>query len=92
MLKIKGSKDQRFPMLESVNPEQLEEKINMITTELIDLVGKYKAKRCIWEVKLKENDDPRRPDFYAILARLGVLDMMVADLDHFIHLLSGTPN
>ena len=79
-------------MLESVNQEQLEEKIKMILTELLDLVGKYKAKRCIWELKLKENDDPRRPDFYAILARLGILDMMVADLDHFIHLLSGTPN
>lgn len=92
MLKIKGSKDQRFSILESLNQEELEEKITLIITELNDLAGKYKAKRCIWEVKLKENDDPRRPDFYAILARLGILDMMVADLDHFIHLLSGAPN
>ena len=92
MFKIKGSKDQRFSILESVNQEQLEEKFNKFITELIDLAGKYKEKRCIWEVKLKENDDPRRPDFYAILARLGILDMMVADLDYFIHLLLGAPN
>jgi hypothetical protein len=67
-----------------LNLEQLKDKIQIIIEGLLDLISKYKAKRNLWEVKLKKNDDPRRADFYAIIARLCMLDMMVADLDHFI--------
>lgn len=92
MFKIKGSKNKSLPILESEIPEQFEEKIQKIMVELLDLISKYKAKRNLWEVKLKENNDPRRVDFYAIIARLSMLDMMVADLDQFKELLSKIPS
>ena len=67
-----------------------EQKIPKIIEELIDLLGKYKAKRNLWEVKLKtrSNDDPRKPDLYAIIARLATLDMMVVDLERLVSLLT----
>ncbi|MHA1967839.1 MAG: hypothetical protein ACW964_08560 [Candidatus Hodarchaeales archaeon] len=64
-----------------------EQKIPRIIEELMDLVGKYKAKRSDWEVKLKIADDPRKPDLYAIIARLAILDMMVIDLERLIQLI-----
>jgi len=67
-----------------------EQKIPKIIEELVDLVGKYKAKRNLWEVKLKtpSYDDPRKPDLYAIIARLAMLDMMVVDLERLMSLLT----
>ena len=67
-----------------------EQKIPKIIEELVDLVGKYKAKRNLWEVKLKTRsyDDPRKPDLYAIIARLATLDMMVVDLERLMSLLT----
>ncbi|MFX1517107.1 MAG: hypothetical protein ACFFC6_12465 [Promethearchaeota archaeon] len=67
-----------------------DEKIPKIIEELMDLVGKYKAKRNLWEVKLKTRsyDDPRKPDLYAIIARLATLDMMVVDLERLMSLLT----
>ncbi|MFX0124981.1 MAG: hypothetical protein ACFFAE_15220 [Candidatus Hodarchaeota archaeon] len=67
-----------------------EQKIPKIIEELMDLLGKYKAKRNLWEVKLKSRsyNDPRKPDLYAIIARLAMLDMMVADLERLMSLLT----
>lgn len=64
--------------------DTLEQKIPIIIGELVDLIGKYKAKRNLWEVKLKTSDDPRKPDLYAIIARLAMLDMMVIDLERLL--------
>ncbi|MHA2226470.1 MAG: hypothetical protein ACXAC8_14770 [Candidatus Hodarchaeales archaeon] len=69
--------------LESKIQKQIEDKISMLKEEIQDLIGDYKAKRNLWEVKLKSNDDPRRPEFYAIMARLTMLDIIVADLEYF---------
>ena len=77
-----------FPILESEVPKQLKEKIQIVTEELLDLIGKYKAKRNLWEVKLKANDDPRRVEFYGIMARLSSLDIIVSDLEYLNQLLS----
>ncbi|MFX0015994.1 MAG: hypothetical protein ACFFB2_15980 [Promethearchaeota archaeon] len=66
---------------ESVSIYATEQKIPKIIDELVDLVAKYKEKRNLWEVKLKTNDDPRKPDLYAIIARLAMLDLMVIDLE-----------
>ncbi|MFW9903502.1 MAG: hypothetical protein ACFFFH_04155 [Candidatus Thorarchaeota archaeon] len=77
-----------FRILESEIPEQFKEKIQIITDELLDLIGKYKAKRNLWEVKLKANDDPRRAEFYGIMARLTTLDIIVTDLEDLNQLLS----
>lgn len=67
-----------------------EQKIPKIIEELVDLVGKYKAKRNLWEVKLKTRsyNDPRKPDLYAIIARLAMLDMMVIDLERLMRFLN----
>ncbi|UCG00309.1 MAG: hypothetical protein JSW11_11740 [Candidatus Heimdallarchaeota archaeon] len=67
-----------------------EQKIPKIIEELVDLLGKYKAKRNLWEVKLKTHsyNDPRKPDLYAIIARLAMLDMMVIDLERLMSLLT----
>jgi hypothetical protein len=67
-----------------------EQKIPKIIEELVDLVGKYKAKRNLWEVKLKTRsyNDPTKPDLYAIIARLATLDMMVIDLERLMDLLT----
>jgi hypothetical protein len=67
-----------------------EQKIPKIVEELVDLVGKYKEKRNLWEVKLKTRpyNDPRKPDFYAVIARLVMLDMMVVDLERLMSLLT----
>ncbi|MFX0086413.1 MAG: hypothetical protein ACFFAU_12155 [Candidatus Hodarchaeota archaeon] len=70
-------------ILESDNPDQLKSIIYMILDELIDLIGKYKAKRKLWELKLKGNDDPRKAEFYAIISRLTMLDMVITDLEYF---------
>ncbi|MFX0183094.1 MAG: hypothetical protein ACFE95_08450 [Candidatus Hodarchaeota archaeon] len=88
-----GSKDLKdkyglISILELDNPEKFKGKISIFLKELIDQISKYKAKRNLWEKKLKKNDDPRRPDFYAIMARLTMLDLIVADLDYLIRLLS----
>ena len=75
----------------SIHPSNIpDEKIPKIIEELMDLVGKYKAKRNLWEVKLKTRsyDDPRKPDLYAIIARLATLDMMVVDLERLMSLLT----
>ncbi|MFX0125995.1 MAG: hypothetical protein ACFFAE_20410 [Candidatus Hodarchaeota archaeon] len=77
-----------FRILESEIPEQLKDKIQIIKEELLDLIGKYKAKRNLWEVKLKGNDDPRRGEFYGIIARLSTLDIIVADLEYLNQFLS----
>jgi hypothetical protein len=74
------NKQALIQIFESDIPEQFKENIAMGIEELLDLIGKYKAKRNLWEVKLRDNHDPSRPEFYAILARLSVFDMMVADL------------
>ena len=89
MIKRKDLKDESdvIRIHEFDFPEQLDEKLSRVIEELLDLNGKYKAKRNLWEVKLKANDDPRKPDFYAIMARLTMLDMMVADLEYLIWLL-----
>jgi hypothetical protein len=68
-------------ILESDNPDQLKGIIYMILDEIIELIGKYKAKRKHWELKLKGNDDPRNADFYGIIARLAMLDIVIADLE-----------
>ncbi len=68
-------------ILESDNPDQLKSIIYMILDELIDLIGKYKAKRKLWELKLKGNDDPRKAEFYAIISRLTMLDIVITDLE-----------
>ena len=67
-----------------------EQQIPKLIKELADLVGKYKAKRNLWEVKLKTPayNDPRKPDLYAIIARLSMLDMMVVDLERLMSLLT----
>ncbi len=90
MLETNDFKDERLSIriLESEIPEQLKDKIQIIIEELFDLRSKYKAKRNIWEVKLKGNNDPRRVEFYTIMARLTMLDLIVADLEHFSQLLS----
>jgi hypothetical protein len=92
MFEINDVKDERliFRILESEIPEQLKVKIQIIIEELLNLTGKYRAKRNIWEVKLKANDDPRRVEFYGIMARLTTLDMIVTDLEHLYRLLSET--
>ncbi|MFX0051519.1 MAG: hypothetical protein ACFE8U_09525 [Candidatus Hermodarchaeota archaeon] len=90
MFKTKNLKDER-PFLRNLGseiPEQLKEKITIIIGELLDLRSKYRAKRNLWEVKLKSNDDPRRAEFYAIMARLTTLDMIVSDLEYIDQLLS----
>ncbi|MFX0183736.1 MAG: hypothetical protein ACFE95_11690 [Candidatus Hodarchaeota archaeon] len=90
MFKINDRKIERLSIriLESEIPEQLKEKIQTIIEELLDLRSKYRAKRNIWEVKLKSNNDPRRPEFYSIMARLTTLDMIVSDLEYIDQLLS----
>ena len=70
--------------------EQHEEKVSRVIEELLDLLSKYKAKRNLWEFKLKTNDDPREHEFYAIIARLTMIDMMVMDLEHINWLLKET--
>ncbi|MFW9904442.1 MAG: hypothetical protein ACFFFH_08930 [Candidatus Thorarchaeota archaeon] len=70
------------------SPDIPEQKIPKIIEELMDLLGKYKAKRNLWEVKLKSFNDPRKPDLYAIIARLAMLDMMVLDLEKLLNLLT----
>ncbi len=89
MFKTKDSKKEPFAlrMPESETSEQLKDKIEKISEELLDLLGKYKAKRNLWEIKLKADDDPRRHEFYAIIARLAVFDIIVTDLTHFSQLL-----
>ncbi|MHA2294185.1 MAG: hypothetical protein ACXACK_18650 [Candidatus Hodarchaeales archaeon] len=90
MLETNDLKDERLSIriLESEIPEHVKDKIQIIFEELLDLRSKYKAKRNLWEVKLKSNDDPRRVEFYSIMARLTTLDRIVADLEHFSQLLS----
>ncbi|MFX0173721.1 MAG: hypothetical protein ACFE9L_17705 [Candidatus Hodarchaeota archaeon] len=90
MFKTKDLKDKHLPLriLESEIPEQLIEKITIIIEKLLDLRSKYRAKRNLWEVKLKSNDDPRRAEFYAIMARLTTLDMIVSDLEFIDQILS----
>lgn len=90
MIGIKDQKDKYglISILELDNPEKFKEKIDMFLEELLDQISKYKAKRNLWEVKLKGNDDPRKPDFYAIIARLAMLDLIVTDLEYLIRLLS----
>jgi len=90
MIGIKDLKDKYglISILELDNPEKFKEKIYMFLEELLDQISKYKAKRNLWEVKLKGNDDPRKPDFYAIIARLAMLDLIVTDLEYLIRLLS----
>ncbi|UCE12192.1 MAG: hypothetical protein JSV04_08290 [Candidatus Heimdallarchaeota archaeon] len=58
--------------------------IPRIIGELVDLVGKYKEKRNLWEAKLKTRDDPRKPDLYAIIARLAMLDIIISDLESLL--------
>ena len=60
--------------------------ISVLILQLLDLVGKYKVKRNLWEVKLKKYNDPRESNFYAIIARLATLDMMVKDLESLMTL------
>jgi len=92
MFEINDVKEEQisFSILESEIPEQLKDKIQIIKEELLDLIGKYKAKRNLWEVKLKTNCDPRRVEFYGIMARLTTLDIIVADLEHLNQFLSET--
>ncbi|MFX0017047.1 MAG: hypothetical protein ACFFB2_20655 [Promethearchaeota archaeon] len=89
MFKVNDVKDEHpsFRILESEIPEQLKDKIQIILEKLFDLIGKYKAKRNLWEIKLKANNDPRRVEFYGIMARLTTLDIIVADLEHLNQLL-----
>ena len=72
------------------NPKHNEEKVTKVITELLDLIGKYKTKRCHWEMILKSHNDPREHEFYAIIARLTMLDLMVMDLEHLNWLLGET--
>lgn len=65
-----------------------EQKAPRIIEELMDLIGKYKAKRNIWELKLKAYNNPRKPELYVIIARLAILDMMIIDLERVIRLLT----
>jgi hypothetical protein len=90
MSEINDFKDELLPIriLESEIPEQLKDKIQIIIEELLDLRSRYKAKRNLWEVKLKANNDPRRVEFYAIMARLTTLDIIIADLERFSQFLS----
>ena len=67
-------------ILKSDFPEEVKDKNTKVIEELLDLLGKYKVKRKEWEFKLRINDDPRRHDFYATMARLAMLDMIIADL------------
>jgi len=83
-LEIKGELSH---ILEMDVPEQFKKRIYKILEELLDLLGVYKAKRNLWEVKLKANDDPGRPEFYTIIARLSMFDMMIVDLESLIQLL-----
>ncbi|MFX1283963.1 MAG: hypothetical protein ACFFB5_09925 [Promethearchaeota archaeon] len=82
------NKDELNQILELNFPEQFKRRIYKTLEELLDLLGVYKAKRNLWEVKLKVNDDPGRPEFYSIIARLSMLDMMIVDLEYLIQLLS----
>jgi hypothetical protein len=90
MIGIKDQKDKYGlnSILELDDPEKLREKIYIFLKELLDQIGRYKAKRNLWEFKLKGNDDPRRPDFYAIMGRLVMLDLIIKDLEYLIRLLS----
>ncbi len=72
------------------NPKHIEEKVSRVLMELLDLIGKYKAKRNYWEMNLKSNNDPREHEFYSIIARLTMLDLMVMDLEHLNQLLMET--
>jgi len=89
MFKTKDSKKELYTprVPESENLKQLKDKIEKMSEELLDLLSKYKAKRNLWEIKLKADDDPRRHEFYAIIARLAVFDIIVTDLTHFSQLL-----
>ena len=69
-------------MVRVLESEQFKENIYQLIEELLDLIGEYKAKRNLLEVDLKHNDDPARPEFYVYIARLGMLDVMIADLEN----------
>jgi hypothetical protein len=74
-------------ILDSNISEQLKDDIYEITEELLDLISKYKATRNLLEVKLKHNDDPGRPDFYALIAKLSLLDIIISDLEQLNRIL-----
>jgi hypothetical protein len=69
-------------ILDSDLSNQLKDNIYEITEELLDLISKYKATRNLLEVKLKHNDDPGQPDFYAHIAKLSLFDIIIRDLEH----------
>jgi len=80
--KTKNNEPLLIHILDSDIPELFKGKLSKGIEILIDLVGVYKANRNLWEFKLKEYDDPRYHDFYAVIARLAMYDMIIADLEN----------
>ena len=89
MLKVKNlNKDHvLIRILDSNISDQLKDDIYEITGELLDLISKYKTTRNLLEIKLKHNDDPGRPDFYTLIAKLSLLDIIVRDLEYLNEIL-----
>ena len=90
MLKVKDLNKEHvlIRILDSNISDQLKNDIYEITEELLDLISKYKANRNILEIKLKHNDDPGRPDFYTLIAKLSLLDIIISDLEYLNGILS----
>lgn len=59
-----------------------------IYEKLVKILKKYKAKRTLYESKLKTHNDPRRNEFYTIIARLSILDIIIMDLEALSDLLT----
>ncbi len=90
MIKNPKNENTLISMPQFDDPKHIEEKLSRVINELLDLIGKYKAKRNHWEMNLKSNNDPREHEFYSIIARLTMLDLMVMDLEHLNQLLVET--
>jgi len=63
-----------------------------IFEKLQDMIKEYKAKRNLLERKLKVDNDPRRYEFYTLITRLSMLDIIIMDLETVFSLLTETPS